>query len=645
MASIHEEIFLEEKEKIEGDFKTVLKLWKYIKKYKSLIILTLVALAIATLIELGLPYVIKYGIDNVINVEYHFNLETTNPPTFVENTNGSYTLKKIDNNYYMINKKTGETIEVPSEIYSSYFDTSIKHIKNFSIFFVFLLFAQFLINYGQLYFSNVVGQNVVYNLRNDLYKHLLRVEYSYFEKNTPGKITTRVVHDTQNLSNFFSDVITSLLKDVAILIGVIALMLLLDVQLSLYTFIMLPIIVVATFLFRTFDRKAYNKVRTRVSALNSYLAENLSGSMVTRLFNQEERKEDEFKYMSSKLYEANIQQMYVFAIFRPLMNLLYYLTLSLILWIGAKQITQDATTFGTIYAFTAYIDMFFRPIFDIAEKFDIMEDAFASAGKIFKIFEQKQEDLGKGLYTTIEKGKIEFDDVKFSYDGNIEVLKGVSFKIEPNERVAIVGETGSGKTTIIKLISGLYKYQEGRILIDDKELYDYDLNMLRKKIAVVPQDVYLFSGTILDNIRLFNPDISEEEVERVAKFVYADQIINKFPNNFYTVITERGASLSAGERQLVALTRAVLYDAKIIVLDEATANVDVETEYLIQQALNKISEKSTIISIAHRLSTVKSSNRIIVVHDGLIAEEGTHEELMSKRGIYYELYKLQFEKT
>jgi ATP-binding cassette subfamily B multidrug efflux pump len=273
-----------------------------------------------------------------------------------------------------------------------------------------------------------------------------------------------------------------------------------------------------------------------------------------------------------------------------------------------------------------------------------MEDAFASAGKIFKIFGQNQEDLGKGIYKTIEKGKIEFDNVKFSYDGNTEVLKGASFKIEPNERVAIVGETGSGKTTIIKLISGLYKYQEGRILLDDKELYDYDLNMVRRKIAVVPQDVYLFSGTILDNIRLFNQDISEDEVKRVAKFVYADQIISKFPNNYHTVITERGASLSAGERQLVALIRAVLYDAKIIILDEATANVDVETEFLIQRALNKISEKATIISIAHRLSTVKSSNRISVVHEGLIAEEGTHEDLINKRGIYYELYKLQFEK-
>ncbi|WP_369973995.1 ABC transporter ATP-binding protein [Petrotoga sp. 9T1HF07.CasAA.8.2] len=274
-----------------------------------------------------------------------------------------------------------------------------------------------------------------------------------------------------------------------------------------------------------------------------------------------------------------------------------------------------------------------------------MQNAFASAGKIFKIFDQEQENFGRKKYTTIQEGKVEFQNVKFSYDGNKEVLKGVSFKINPNERVAIVGETGSGKTTIIKLISGLYKYQSGKILLDDKELYDYDLNELRKKIAVVPQDVFLFSGTILDNMRLFNQDIPDEEVKKVAKSVYADEIISRLPQNYYTVITERGGTLSSGERQLVALTRAVLFNSKIIILDEATANVDVETEFLIQQALNKISERSTIISIAHRLSTVKSSNRIIVVHKGLVVEEGRHEELINNHGIYYDLYRLQFENS
>ncbi|PNR92496.1 ABC transporter ATP-binding protein [Petrotoga sp. 9PWA.NaAc.5.4] len=641
MASVHEEIFLEEKEKSEGDFKTFFRLWAYIKKYKMLLALTFITLAIATVIELALPYLIRYGIDNVINVQYFFDLDYEG--NFVQDDTGNYSLKKIDNNYFMVDRQTQEMIQVNESEYAHYFDDAIKRIRVFSITFIFVLVAQLFMNYGQVYYANVVGQKVIYNIRKDLFKHILKIEYKYFEKNPPGKVTTRVVNDTQNLSDFFSDVVTSLLKDIAIITGVVILMMLLDLQLSLYTIIMFPVIIIAVIIFRKFDRRAYDKVRTRVSALNSYLAENLSGSSVTKLFNQEERKKNEFNYMSNNLYKANVEQMYVFAIFRPLMNLLNYLTLSLVLWFGSQLLTDGQTTFGTIYAFTAYIDMFFRPLFDIAEKYDIMQNAFASAGKIFKIFDQKQEELGKGLYTTIEKGKVEFENVKFSYDGNNEILKGVSFKIEPNERVAIVGETGSGKTTIIKLISGLYKYQEGRILIDDKELYDYDLNMLRKKIAVVPQDVFLFSGTILENMRLFNKSISEEEVRKVSKFVYAEEIISKLPKAYNTIITERGSTLSSGERQLIALTRAVLFDSKIIILDEATANIDVETEFLIQKALNKISQRATIISIAHRLSTVKNSNRIIVVHKGLVVEEGTHSELLNKKGIYYDLYRLQFE--
>lgn len=645
MASVHEDIFLEEQEKSEGDIKTLRKLWVYIRKYKFLLFLTFLTLAFATIIELALPFLIRYGIDEVINVSHTFNVTQGTQNQFVEEEGGPYTLEKRSNNYYMVNNETGESIQVPPEEYAEYFDSAIRRIRLFSMAFIVILAGQFFLNYAQVFSANLVGQKVIYNLRKDLFSHILRLKYTFFEKNPPGKVTTRVVNDTQNLSDFFSDVVTSLLKDIAIIIGVIVLMMVLDFKLSLYTMAMFPVIIVSVIIFRYFDRKAYDKVRTRVSALNSYLAENLSGSTVTKLFNQEERKRKEFDYMSTKVYKANVEQMYVFAIFRPLMSLLQYFTISLLLWFGSILLTDGQTTFGTIYAFTSYVDMFFRPLFDLAEKYDIMQSAFASAGKIFKIMDHPKEDFGKGKYNTIERGKVEFKDVKFSYDGHNEVLKGVNFKIEPNERVAIVGETGSGKTTIIKLISGLYKYNEGKILIDDKELYDYDLNEVRKKIAVVPQDVFLFSGTILDNMRLFNKNIQEEEVIKVSKFVFADEIISRLPQNYNTVITERGSTLSSGERQLIALTRAVLFDSKIIILDEATSNVDVETEFLIQQALTKISNRVTIISIAHRLSTVKSSNRIIVVHKGLVVEEGTHNQLINNKGIYYDLYRLQFEKS
>jgi ATP-binding cassette subfamily B protein/ATP-binding cassette subfamily C protein len=495
-----------------------------------------------------------------------------------------------------------------------------------------------------VYFSNLLGQKVIYRIRSDLFEHITKVQYKFFTQNPTGKITTRIVNDTQNLSEFFSEVLSSLLKDIAIIIGVVILIFTLNIRLSLYTVITFPIVIVALYFFRIFDRKAYDRVRTRISIVNSYLAENISGSNVTTLFNQEKRKKNEFDKHSTNLYRARIQQMYVFAIFRPAMNFLYFLTLSILLWFGSQGVREGFATFGTLYAFTSYVQMFFRPLMNIAEKYDIMQNAFASAGKIFRLFETKHEYLGKGIKKDMEKGEIEFKNVHFSYNVEEEkVLRGVNFSIKSTDRVSIVGETGSGKTTMIKLMSGLYEIDEGEIYFDGTPLYDYDLDSLRQKIAVVPQDVFLFSGNIIDNIRLFNRDISVKEVINASKEVNAHDIIEKLPEGYNTEILERGGTLSSGERQLIALARAVLFNAKIIILDEATASIDVQTEDLIQKALDKIADKKTIISIAHRLSTVKSSNKILVVHKGLIVEEGSHNQLIEKRGVYYDLYKLQFE--
>jgi ATP-binding cassette subfamily B protein/ATP-binding cassette subfamily C protein len=643
MASSYEKIFLEENEKNEGDLKTFKRLWKYVNKYKLILLVTFLTLAFSTVIDLVFPVVIRYGIDNVISIPYIFEKDETAEKGFVKSDNGNYELKIENDIHYMMNLTTGEKQEVEADLFINYRNENINKIYRYSMIFLFILISQLFFNYGQIFFSILLGQKVIYDLRSELYNHILNLKYSFFTKNPSGKITTRVVHDTQNLSEFFSEVLSSMLKNVAVLVGVVIIMMRLDLNLSLRVLLVLPIVIVAMYIFRIFDRKAYDKVRTRISVMNAYLAENISGSSVTKLFNQEKRKEDEFKDISTRLYKAKIQQMYVFAVFRPLINFLYFFTLSLMLWFGIPEVRGGFISLGTLYAFTSYIQMFFRPLFDIAEKYDIMQNAFSSAGKIFKLFDEKQEDLGHKKYEDFENSTIEFKNVRFSYEKDEEVLKGVSFNIEKNERVSIVGETGSGKTTTIKLLSGLYKYDEGEILIDGKELYDYDLIKLRKRIAVVPQDVFLFSGNILDNIRLFNKNIAEEEVIKAAKEVYADEVIKKLPAGYKTEILERGGTLSTGERQLIALSRAVLFNAKIIMLDEATANIDVETEHLIQKALDKISEKATIISIAHRLSTVKSSKRIIVVHKGKVVEQGKHNDLIDKKGIYYDLYKLQFE--
>lgn len=641
MASSYEEIFKEENEKSYKDSFLLKRLWKYMSKYKLILFIAFFSLFVATIIDLAVPYVTKYGIDNVINIEQRYNIENGK---YVRSDNGIYQLKNEDGRRFIINTETNEKIEISTETLKEITKSDINKLVYFSGFLLAILLIKMIISYLQVFYSNILGQKVIIDLRKELYEHVLNIKYSFFTKTPTGKITTRIVNDTQNLSDFFTDVLTSLTQDVAILIGVVILMFTLNVRLTMYSVIMFPIVIVAVYIFRIFDRKAYDKVRTRVSALNAYLSENISGSMVTKLFNKEDKKDSDFNNYSTRLYKAKILQMYVYAIFRPLLNLMYYLALSLLLWFGSKGIRENFITFGTLYAFTTYIDMFFKPLFDIAEKYDIMQNALASASKIFKLLEEKTEYKGKNIYQTFENGKIEFKNVWFSYNDDEEyVLKDLNMTVNSGERISIVGETGSGKTTITKLVSGLYNHQKGNVYIDDKDLYDYNIENVRKKIAFVPQDVFLFSGNIYDNIRLFNEEISDEEVIKAAKKVYADDIISKFPEGYNTEILERATTLSSGEKQLIALTRAALFDSRIIILDEATANIDVETEYLIQKALNELSKEKTIISIAHRLSTVKSSSRILVIHKGKIVESGTHNELIDKKGVYFDLYKLQFE--
>jgi ATP-binding cassette subfamily B protein/ATP-binding cassette subfamily C protein len=643
MPSSHEEILLEENEKNERDINTFKRLWKYIKDYKMILFVAFLTLFFAAIIDLALPYFIKYGIDNYITIEYKFNYNQETQ-SFEQDPEGIWVYSDKNDRNILVNSNTDEVREVDESLVRRIKNENIEKITTFSLIFLSILLLGIFFNYGQVYFSNLLGQKVIYRIRSDLFEHITKVQYKFFTQNPTGKITTRIVNDTQNLSEFFSEVLSSLLKDIAIIIGVVILIFTLNIRLSLYTVITFPIVIVALYFFRIFDRKAYDRVRTRISIVNSYLAENISGSNVTTLFNQEKRKKNEFDKHSTNLYRARIQQMYVFAIFRPAMNFLYFLTLSILLWFGSQGVREGFATFGTLYAFTSYVQMFFRPLMNIAEKYDIMQNAFASAGKIFRLFETKHEYLGKGIKKDMEKGEIEFKNVHFSYNVEEEkVLRGVNFSIKSTDRVSIVGETGSGKTTMIKLMSGLYEIDEGEIYFDGTPLYDYDLDSLRQKIAVVPQDVFLFSGNIIDNIRLFNRDISVKEVINASKEVNAHDIIEKLPEGYNTEILERGGTLSSGERQLIALARAVLFNAKIIILDEATASIDVQTEDLIQKALDKIADKKTIISIAHRLSTVKSSNKILVVHKGLIVEEGSHNQLIEKRGVYYDLYKLQFE--
>jgi len=623
-------------ERTQKDWTIFLRLWKYIRRYWVVLVLSLVLMLASALLDLVPPVLVRDAIDQHMDKIHAFNLVDGQ---WVETKNGDFELVKRDEGYYLTNGKVEYKAE--ESLVRSVKDRDYQQLLKLGFIFLMVLLAQFATTYGHTYSTNYLGQRVVYDIRMDLYRHVLRIPLSFFDRTPTGKIATRIANDTQNLSEFFSSVITSIVKDVFLIAGILYMMFLLSTYLTLRSFFVVPLIVGATLIFRTFDRRAYRLVRTRIATLNAFLSEHISGMNLIQIFNRQTRKHREFKGVSGNLLKAQLQQMIVFAIFRPLMDVIYHVGLCAVIWFGGKAILKGELSFGILYAFVAYVDMFFRPIRDIAEKYDILQNAFASAEKIFNLMDTPKEVLNEGGRDTVSEASVEFENVWFAYENENWVLKDVSFRIEEGERVGFVGETGAGKSSIINLISGLYRAQKGRILIGGVPLEEYDLRALRRQIAVVQQDVFLFSGTLLDNIRLFDPSISPEVVKRVGEEVKLSHFVSKFPSGYMNNVLERASTLSAGERQLVALARGKLFGAKILVLDEATANVDVDTEFYIQQALEAL-KGVTLIVIAHRLATVRNLDRIYVVHAGKIVEMGSHQELMAKKGLYYELYRVQY---
>ncbi|WP_041077232.1 ABC transporter ATP-binding protein [Thermotoga caldifontis] len=519
----------------------------------------------------------------------------------------------------------------------------LNGIYRFSLVVLAVFAAQFLFGYLSTFITSYLGNRIVHDVRTELFRKVLSLPMSFFDRNPSGRITTRIVNDTQNIQEFFTSVITAMVKDVFLLAGTIYFLIRLSPKLFATTSFVFPIIAAAMVLFRYFDLKVYREVRTNLAKVNAYLAEHISGMGVIKLFLAEDYKRKEFDSVSSELYRSQIKQMYVFGIFRPFISFVRHLATSVIIYFGARMILQETIKFGELYAFIAYIDTFMRPLEDISEKYDIVQNTVASCEKIFSLMDEKPEPAGKtNSQLKIEKGELRFEDVWFSYDSDRWVLKGINVVFRPGELTAIVGETGAGKTSLMNLINGLYVPQKGRILIDGKDMFEYDLMKIRKQIAAVPQDVILFTGTILDNVRLFDETYTEEQVIEALKKVHAYDIVSRLSDGIYTKIVERGYTLSAGERQLIALARAVLFDAKILILDEATSNIDVETETRIETAIRELAKEKTMIMIAHRLSTVKNADRILVVHNGRIVEEGKHAQLLAKQGVYYQLYQIQF---
>lgn len=516
-------------------------------------------------------------------------------------------------------------------------DTAIKY----SI----ILVLGFAFNVAQTWILQKLGQNIILQVRKELYVHIQSLSSRYFDLTPVGKLVTRVSNDVEALEEMYSGILVKLFKNIVMIIGLAAVMLFYDYKLALLSFTLLPVVIVLTVIFRRLSRKIYRLYRTRLTDLNTFLSEHLSGMRIIQIFGRERRKYEEFHGKNHKLYRAFYTEMLIFAIFRPLIFILSVLSLMIALWFGSKEVLSSVISVGTLYIFSIYIQSFFEPIQELAEQFSTLQSSIASAEKIFTIMDEDFaiEEIDNPVVLPEIKGRIEFDHVWFAYDDENYVLRDVSFVIEPGQKVAFVGATGAGKSSILNLIGRYYDIQKGHIYIDGVDIRKLSKKQLRSAIGQMQQDVFIFEGDVEYNIRLHDEDITDEDVIAAAEYVNASRFIEKLPNGYKEPVTERGATFSAGERQLLSFARTLAHKPSILVMDEATANIDTETEILIQEALEKLMEGRTTIMVAHRLSTIQHADCIMVMHKGKIREQGTHQELLAQEGIYKKLYELQIQ--
>lgn len=518
-------------------------------------------------------------------------------------------------------------------------------IVNTAIKYSIVLALGFVFNIAQTWILQKTGQNIILQVRRELYLHIQSLSSRYFDLTPVGKLVTRVSNDVEALNEMYSDILVKLFRNIIKIIGLAAVMLVYDYKLALFSFILLPIVIILTVFFRRMARKIYRIYRTRLTDLNTFLSEHLSGMRIIQIFGREERKYEEFHDKNKKLYKAFYNEMLIFAVFRPLMYILSVLSLMIVLWVGSREVFATVISVGTLYIFSNYIQSFFDPIQELAEQFSTLQSSIASAEKIFTIMDEEFsiEEVENPVVLPEIKGRIEFDHVWFAYDDENYVLRDVSFVIEPGQKVAFVGATGAGKSSILNLIGRYYDIQKGHIYIDGVDIKELSKKQLRSAIGQMQQDVFIFEGDIEYNIRLHDEDITDEDVKKAAEYVNASRFIEKLPGAYKEPVTERGATFSAGERQLLSFARTLAHKPSILVMDEATANIDTETEILIQEALEKLMEGRTTIMVAHRLSTIQHADCIMVMHKGKIREQGTHQELLAQDGIYKKLYELQMQ--
>jgi ATP-binding cassette, subfamily B, multidrug efflux pump len=597
------------------DARLMRRLLQYLRPYKPQVALALAAIISASILQLAQPYLMKLAIDRYI-------------------ANGD-----------------------------------LRGVDRIAIAFFGILIGSFVLEFIQTWTLQMTGQRIMYDLRLQIYRHLQRIDLQFYDRNPVGRLMTRVTTDVDVLNDMFTSGVVSIFGDIFTLAGIMIVLVTMDWRLALVAFAVLPLIVLVTQWFRRNVRESYRTVRAWVARINAFLQEHITGMPTVQLFRRERRSFERFEEINRKHRDANIESILFYAVFYPAIEVIGALASALIIWFGGGWTLQGTLTIGSLVAFLLYAGRFFRPISDMSEKFNVLQAAMASSERIFKLLDTPikiQSGLGTrdsgldGRHSGLSiessesripnpesrpdgpEGHIIFDHVSFAYDGENEVLRDVSFEVRPGERVGIVGATGAGKSTLINLLLRFYDVTHGRILVDGVDVRDMDLRRLRRLFSLVLQDVHLFSGTIAANIRLGEASIDDAAVKRAAEAVHADRFVDRLPAGYASPVAERGATLSVGQKQLLSFARALAFNPRILVLDEATSSVDTETELLIRDALHVLMAGRTTIAIAHRLSTIQDMDKILVLHKGQLRESGRHQDLLAQRGIYYKLYQLQY---
>lgn len=508
-----------------------------------------------------------------------------------------------------------------------------------------LLIFQFVITYGQVQLLQFTGQRIIYSIRKHVFTHLQTLDLKFFDSQPAGRIVTRVTNDTEALNEFYTSVLVNLFRDVFVLIGSAILMLVTNWKFGLVALCLVPFIAIFSRWFTARARAAWRDVRTRLARINAFLAEHINGMKVVQLFVREQKTFKEFQEEHNYYFKASWAQLMVWAVFRPILDITVNIAISLVIWYGGSKAIQGEVSLGAVYLFISLVRQFFEPIMQLSEKLNIMQSAMASSERLFALLDTKPTIVNPENPVRLEQvqGAVSFKNIWFAYNDEEWVLRDVSFEAKPGQTIAFVGHTGAGKSSIVNLLSRFYDVQKGEVLIDGVNVKAMDQQALRRSVGLVAQDVFLFTGDIRSNIRLGNPEITDEQIEAAARAVGADEFIRSLPGGYGAPVVERGATLSAGQRQLISFARALAFDPPILILDEATANIDSETEAQIQEALKTLTAGRTTFIVAHRLSTVQHADQIVVLHKGQVRERGTHEELLAQEGLYHKLWRLQFE--